>query len=108
MSNVKIKTDFETQAKLAGLAKENANAYVLLMYLCMHSEAAKRTDVKITQFIAYVTPHEMAEYIGKSEETVRRALLILKKRDLINCDIHLKGSEDNPLVYIIEAKINRY
>ncbi|OLY72280.1 hypothetical protein AU074_13980 [Pseudomonas sp. ATCC PTA-122608] len=108
MNCIKIKMDLSTQTALADLAKESQNAYVLLMYICMNSEAAKRTDVKITQFITYVTAVEMAEYIGKSEETVRRALVILKKRNLINCDIHVKGTEISPLVYIVEAKINRY
>lgn len=107
MSNIKIKTDIETQSALADLAKESANAYVLLMYICMKSEAARRTDVKITQFISYVTQSELAEYLGKSEETVRRALVVLKNKKLINCDVHVKASDDSPLVYVIEARINR-
>lgn len=107
MSNIIIKTDYKTQMALADLAKENVNAYVLLMYICIRSEAALRTDVKIMQFLAYVTPSEMADYLGKSEETVRKALNVLKEKKLINCDIHIKATADNPLVYIVEARINR-
>ncbi|WP_122341471.1 helix-turn-helix domain-containing protein [Pseudomonas caricapapayae] len=107
MSNLIIKMDYKTQMDLASLAKKNPNAYVLLMYICMRSEAALRTDVKIMQFLAYITPNEMAEYLGKSEETVRKAINVLKEMKLINCDVHMKSSEDSPLVYIVEARINR-
>lgn len=104
---IKIKTGFTTQQKLAQLIKENMNAYVLLMYLCMRSEPVERLDIKIIQFLTYVTIHELADYIGKSEETVRRALIVLKNRDLIYCDLIQKASEEGPALYMIEAKINR-
>lgn len=106
-SYIKIKTDFDTQSKLAKLVKENINAYALLMYLCMVSEAAKRDDINIIQFIAYVTITDLADYIGKSEETVRRALNVLKDMDLIYCDLVQKASDSGPAVYVVEAKVNR-
>ncbi|MEQ4191135.1 hypothetical protein [Pseudomonas coronafaciens] len=99
MSYLKIKTDDVAIAKLAKLAKESSTAYVLLMYIAMGAETTRTK-----YFMAYLSRQEMAEYLGKSLECVRKCLILLRSMDLIEFDVIEKGKD----ILSVELKINRY
>lgn len=78
MTSTFISHNDKTKKKLADLAKESTTAYVLLIYFMMEAD----TELRGHQ-IAYENYESMSCYLGKSKETVRVALNILRKRKLI-------------------------
>lgn len=99
MAYLKIKNDDKASAQLAILAKESSTAFVLLMFICMKAE-----NTKTRYFMTYLSRQDMADYLGKSLECVRKCLVLLRNMDLIEADVIEKGVD----MLSIEVKINRY
>ncbi|RMS11893.1 hypothetical protein ALP72_02247 [Pseudomonas coronafaciens pv. coronafaciens] len=97
MASTYISHNTKTKERLADLALESTNAYVLLIFLMIESD-----DFYGKHQVTYQNYDSMAQYLGKSKETVRVALNILRKRKLISEEYHGKTRS-----FLIEVLVNK-
>ncbi|KTB91629.1 hypothetical protein AO073_01780 [Pseudomonas syringae ICMP 11293] len=97
MASTYISHNPKTKERLADLALESANAYVLLIFLMIESD-----DFYGKHQVTYQNYDSMAAYLGKSKETIRVALNILRKRKLISEEYDSKNRN-----FLIEVLVNK-
>ncbi|WP_122358772.1 MULTISPECIES: hypothetical protein [Pseudomonas syringae group genomosp. 2] len=97
MASTYISHNPKTKERLADLALESANAYVLLIFLMIESD-----EFYGKHQVTYQNYDSMAAYLGKSKETIRVALNILRKRKLISEEYDSKNRN-----FLIEVLVNK-
>ncbi|MEN4750691.1 hypothetical protein ABEH28_13085 [Pseudomonas sp. Ps21-P2] len=97
MASTYISHHPKTKKLLADLAQESTNAYVLLFFLMIESD-----EFFGRHQVTYQNYDSMAAYLGKSKETVRVALNVLRKRNLISEEYDGKNRN-----FLIEVLINK-
>ena len=97
MASSYISHNPKTKKKLADLAQESTNAYVLLMFLMIESD-----EFFGKHQVTYQNYDSMAAYLGKSKETIRVALNVLRKRKLISEEYDGKNRN-----FLIEVLVNK-
>jgi hypothetical protein len=98
MASTFISHNPNTKKKLAELAHESTNAYVLLMFLMIESD-----EFYGRHQVTYQNYESMAAYLGKSKETVRVALNILRRKMLISEEYDAKNRN-----FLIEVLVNKF
>lgn len=97
MTSTYISRRDKTKGQLAELAKESTTAYALLIHFMMESD-----EIYGKHHIAIQDYDCMSSYLGKSKETVRVALNVLRRRKLISEEYDGKSNK-----FLIEVLINR-